>query len=101
MAILIPGFQLKIGLRLRETSGASKCEKSVAEAESFWHGKLISGQWWRSYTTFPDELQNRKDFTSRFCLPDHDFVAVDSATPKNEHLYDTNKYKRQYELRRA
>ena len=76
------------------------CKKSVADAEAFWRGKIVSGQWWRWYTSFPDDLQDTKDFASRFCLPDHDFVAVDSPTPKDNHYYDNETYKLQYALRR-
>jgi hypothetical protein len=37
------------------------------------------------------KLQNKKDFGSRFCLPDQDFVAVDSPTAKDDDLYGTDK----------
>lgn len=76
------------------------CKQSVAQAEELWRGKLISGQWWRWYTSFPNDLEKKKEFATRFCLPDHDFVAVDSPTPKDDHLYDKVKYKSQYALRR-
>lgn len=76
------------------------CKKSVEEAQSFWRGKLISGQWWRWYTSFPDELERKTNFESRFCLPDHDVVAVDSRKRKDEHMYEKDEYKKQYELRR-
>ena len=76
------------------------CNLSGAHAEALWRGKLISGQWWRWYTGFPDELQKTKDFASRFCLPDHDFVAVDSPNPKDDHYYDKETYEFQYGLRR-
>lgn len=44
-----------------------------------WHGKLISGQWWRWYTTYPRELRGDHDAALQVhrCLPDHDRIAVD------------------------
>jgi hypothetical protein len=53
-------------------------DRPVQDCEQLWKGQLISGQWWRWYTTFPDDLQDRKDFPEHRCLPDHDLIAVDS-----------------------
>jgi hypothetical protein len=78
------------------------CTSSVADAESTWKGRLISGQWWRWYATFPNELERAADFSSHRGLPDHDAVAVDGPAPKPAHrLYaDPQEYARQFDLRR-
>jgi hypothetical protein len=78
------------------------CASSVAEAESTWKGRLISGQWWRWYTTFPQELERAADFSSRRCLPDHDTVAVDGPGRKPAHRLCTNdrEYREQFDLRK-
>jgi hypothetical protein len=77
------------------------CSKSAAEAATLWRGRLISGQWWRWYTTYPDELESETELAPRRCLPDHDAVAVDSRTAADSmKLYATvREYKRQYDLR--
>jgi hypothetical protein len=41
------------------------CKKAVADAAAFWRGKLVSGQWWRWYTSFPDELKKTNIYTMR------------------------------------
>jgi hypothetical protein len=71
-----------------------------ARAAKLWSGNLISGQWWRFYTTFPDDLQNAPDFWKRRCLPDHDAIAVDTPLPKKAHRrYDENEHQLQFALR--
>ncbi|MCC7386753.1 MAG: transglutaminase family protein [Deltaproteobacteria bacterium] len=68
-----------------------------------WQGKLISGQWWRWYTTYPDELQTKAELAIRRCLPDHDVLAVDGPKPhSDQHLYgdDPAKHEEQFLLRR-
>lgn len=76
------------------------CSDPAASVDARWHGKLISGQWWRWYSTYPDELEG--EVGPRFCLPDHDIVAVDGPTDTRGHfLYrDAASFRRQYELRR-
>lgn len=76
---------------------------SPEEAALRWGGSLISGQWWRWFTTFPNELENAKNFEWRRCLPDHDAVAVDSPDKGSSHrLYRTQaNYLSQFRLRRA
>jgi hypothetical protein len=70
-------------------------------AAANWAGKLISGQWWRWYTTFPSDLKDRGDFPQHRCLPDHDQVAVDEATPKSsQRHYSSQEYPAQFRLRR-
>ena len=77
------------------------CSGNSVDAASLWKGRLISGQWWRWYTTYPDELQSEAELAPRRCLPDHDAVAVDSNTACDTmRLYETvREYKRQYALR--
>lgn len=75
--------------------------KTTAEAEAQWKGKLISGQWWRFFTGFPDDLKNVPDFWRRFCLPDHDQIAVDDPKPGSNHIrYKGTAYADQFKLRR-
>lgn len=68
-----------------------------------WQGKLISGQWWRWYTTYPSELKGEVQLHR--CLPDHDRLAVDS--PHVHHagghaLYpNPQDYEKQFNLRKA
>lgn len=74
-----------------------------AEAAALWKGKLISGQWWRWFTNFPDELEgNTDDLRKRRCLPDHDNLAVDGPEAGSHHrlYFDPEVYKRQFNLRR-
>lgn len=66
-----------------------------------WSGKLISGQWWRWYTTYPRDI--RADAPQRRCLPDHDRLAVDSpnlGSGGNALFADAASYKQQFGLRR-
>jgi hypothetical protein len=76
------------------------------DAETFvqrWRGKIISGQWWRWYTTYPKAL--RHELAAHRCLPDHDRLAVDSPNldPERGHaLYPiAADYENQFKLRRA
>jgi hypothetical protein len=76
-------------------------DKTTAEAEAQWKDQLISGQWRRFFTGFPDELKEAPDFWRRFCLPDHDQIAVDDPKPGSAHLrYQGAVYKEQFRLRR-
>ena len=78
------------------------CHASLAAAQTYWQGSLISGQWWRWYITFPDDLQQAPTFPHRRCLPDHDALAVDSPVPKEAHRrYDHQQYAEQFQLRRT
>lgn len=63
------------------------CASSTDAAEMHWKGGLISGQWWRWFTTFPGELKRASDFRWRRCLPDHDAVAVDGPERKAAHRH--------------
>jgi hypothetical protein len=76
---------------------------SEAATRTFWQGKLISGQWWRAYSTYPNDIQSPKTLGPRRCLPDHDLLAVDDliTRDKPEHLYPTKaKYNQQFVLRK-
>ena len=77
------------------------CAQSAQEAADLWKGRLISGQWWRWFAAYPDELQTPAQLAPRRCLPDHDAVAVDSSTcPDSHKLYPSaQQYKRQFQLR--
>jgi Transglutaminase-like superfamily len=78
------------------------CSETLAQAAADWNGKLISGQWWRWYTTFPDELKSSPDFAHRRCLPDHDAMAVDSPIAGTaQRRYAGTEYTQQFQLRRA
>jgi hypothetical protein len=85
------------------TSELPGCSTSRQQAEAYWNGRLISGQWWRWYTTFPDDLQaHAADLARRRCLPDHDQVAVDH--PQGwapGHLLTEAEYREQFSLRNA
>ncbi len=73
----------------------------AAQFAERWRGKLISGQWWRWYTTYPSDL--RADVPARRCLPDHDRLAVDSpnlGSGGNALFADAPAYGRQFQLRR-
>jgi hypothetical protein len=76
------------------------CADAACTVDGKWHGQLVSGQWWRWYTTYPDEL--KADLADRFCLPDHDAIAVDGPTDTRGHFLfkDAASYRRQYDLRR-
>jgi hypothetical protein len=79
------------------------CRRGATSAAATWSGRLISGQWWRWYTTFPDELEDAADFGRlRRCLPDHDALAVDSSVRDEDHArYTPADYQRQFALRYA
>ncbi len=75
--------------------------RTTQEAAALWQGKLVSGQWWRWFTTYPSDLKDPAELALHRCLPDHDLVAVDSATRKPTHkLYDEMEYQWQFALRR-
>ncbi|UCF83548.1 MAG: hypothetical protein JSV50_20665 [Desulfobacteraceae bacterium] len=96
----IPPAQLTYNFSGLDMPGSSM---TPAEAAALWKGRLISGQWWRWYTTFPDELEeDADDLQKRRCLPDHDSLAVDGPEKKSHHrLYlDPEVHKRQFNLRR-
>ena len=82
--------------------GLPGCKGSAGAAQNHWQGQLISGQWWRLYTTYPKALKGPHELRWRRCLPDQDKLAVDS--PKNAHgsahLYAADEYAAQYGLRR-
>ena len=84
----IPGCQL----------GSATGHPDPAAAAALWKGTLISGQWWRWYTTYPADL--KRQVAQRRCLPDHDDVAVDKPTGQNA-LCDTTAYAMQFRLRKA
>jgi len=76
--------------------------ESLAQAEAHWQGRLISGQWWRWFTTFPSELKRAPSFAQRRSLPDHDALAVDTPQPGAGHRrYDEQAYAVQFALRRG
>jgi hypothetical protein len=78
------------------------CAETPQQAATTWNGRLISGQWWRWFTTFPDDLENNPGFPQHRCLPDHDQVAVDGASPKKEQRhYSGDEYTKQFKLRYA
>jgi hypothetical protein len=78
------------------------CAEQPGKVEAYWQGNLISGQWWRWYTTFPDELEASPTFKHRRCLPDHDALAVDGPGRKEAHRrYDTREYREQFRLRQT
>ena len=88
--------------RFRELPGCAmgpvEGHPDPAAAAAAWKGKLISGQWWRWYSTYPGEL--KPDLPARRCLPDHDDVAVDKPSGKNA-LCDGPTYATQFALRKA
>ena len=67
-----------------------------------WNGKIISGQWWRWFTSYPNDIQNPAELNPRRCLPDHDMLAVDGPTKHStQHIYtDDAKYQEQFALRK-
>jgi hypothetical protein len=75
--------------------------RTPAECAALWEGKIISGQWWRSYATFPNDLQRRSDLEVHRSLPDHDYLAVDKASrPSGKHKYSVPMFEDQFRLRR-
>ena len=78
------------------------CTMSKQQAKARWGDKIISGQWWRWYTTYPNDIQNPAELNPRRCLPDHDMLAVDGPTKHSpDHIYhDDAKYAEQFALRK-
>jgi hypothetical protein len=75
-----------------------------AQTRAYWQGKLISGQWWRGFTTYPNDIQTPPALDPRRCLPDHDLLAVDDESTKDnpKHLYATKAaFNRQFALRKS
>jgi hypothetical protein len=73
-----------------------------AQTRAYWQGQVISGQWWRWYATYPNDLQTPPQLNARRCLPDHDLLAVDARSAKNNpaHLYPTQAvFNQQFALR--
>lgn len=79
------------------------CQKSKQQAKAQWSDQLISGQWWRWFTSYPDEIQSPQELGPRRCLPDHDCLAVDSPSPHGApHLYENSEeYRQQFAWRRG
>lgn len=79
-----------------------ECTHTLEQAQARWKGKLISGQWWRWFTSYPDELQTQKELEPRRCLPDHDALAVDSDHPHGGHRLfpDAAEYGEQFRRRK-
>jgi hypothetical protein len=94
----IPADQLDYSFLKKEKRPGSACSDQTFLSN--WNGKLISGQWWRWYSTYPNEL--RADLPKHRCLPDHDRLAVDGPTMHGENALfaDAAAYKKQFELRR-
>ncbi len=90
--------------RTRFSINNDKPALSEAQTRTYWQGKLISGQWWRSFTTYPNDIQTPPVLGPRRCLPDHDLLAVDdrSAADNPKHLYPTMAaYNAQFDLRKS
>src|SRR5262249_51261919 len=47
------------------------------QTRAYWKGRLITGQWWRWFATYPNDIQKPSVLEPRRCLPDHDLLAVD------------------------
>lgn len=76
--------------------------KSALEAARPWQGKIISGQWWRWFTTYPDDIQGKAELALRRTLPDHDTISVDDSARKDSHRrYDEAEFAFQFADRRA
>lgn len=76
-------------------------KRTPEQCAEIWKGKLISGQWWRDYSTFPDDLQYRGDLEDHRSLPDHDHLAVDQKSyPGESHRYSREFYAEQFRVRR-
>jgi len=90
--------------RARFDINNSKPALTETQTQVRWQGKLISGQWWRWYTTYPDDIQTKAELAPRRCLPDHDLLAVDAKSAKDnpKHLYPTKTaYNQQFALRQS
>lgn len=89
--------------RTKFTINNSNPAMDESQTRACWQGKLISGQWWRWYATYPDDLQTPAQLDPRRCLPDHDVVAVDDeCTQANlAHFYSTQAvFNQQFALRK-
>ena len=89
--------------RARFDINNAKPALTEAQTRTRWQGKLISGQWWRWYTTYPNDIQKQQELAPRRCLPDHDLLAVDAKSTKDnpKHLYPTKAaYNQQFDLRK-
>lgn len=76
--------------------------KSAADAVRPWQGKIISGQWWRWYTTYPADLKGKAELALRRTLPDHDAISVDGSSRESGHKrYDEAEFQFQFADRRA
>jgi hypothetical protein len=77
------------------------CTMTADQAAARWRGHLISGQWWRWYSTYPDELEGPAELALRRALPDHDQIAVDKSQRPDEHrAYDEAEFQIQFADRR-
>jgi Transglutaminase-like superfamily len=93
----VPPERLEYGFLAAMPRPGSACGPQAFQDN--WKGKLISGQWWRWYSTYPKEL--RADLDLHRCLPDHDALAVDSATRSASHLlFDESRYAAQFAMRK-
>lgn len=62
----------------------------------------MSGQWWRWFASYPEDLQTPAELALRRALPDHDLVAVDGPRrPAAHRAYDEAEYQIQFADRRA
>jgi len=76
---------------------------SAGAAAAMWAGQIISGQWWRWYTTYPNDIQTKAELARHRALPDHDWLAVDGPKPHSGHVHydDEATYATQFADRRA
>lgn len=95
----IPTSQLVYDFTDLPMPGASLDASASAK---LWQGELISGQWWRWYTTYPSDLKSPKELQKHRNLPDHDALAVDSPTPGQQANFfvKNGTYTEQFALRR-
>lgn len=78
------------------------CREPPARAAAHWRGRIISGQWWRWFASYPEDLQTPAELALRRALPDHDLVAVDGPRrPAAHRAYDEAEYQIQFADRRA
>lgn len=91
-------------LKFEPRPGPRQSDDTFAER---WKGKIISGQWWRWYTTYPKELRGDKDAELNYhrCLPDHDRLAVDGPnldlTVGHALFKSSEEYRHQFGVRKA